>query len=69
MLDPFQKLSNPPPGTVVDHTVTRRNHFDFFLVSQKVNEVSPVAAVLLLPFQWHWWSSGCLVALSSRVQF
>lgn len=34
----FQELgggySNPPPGTVVDHTVTRRDWYDFFLVSQ-----------------------------------
>ena len=32
-------VSNVPPGTVVDHTVTRRDYFDFFLVSQKCNEV------------------------------
>uniref|UniRef100_A0A6G1SM65 Piwi-like protein 1 n=1 Tax=Aceria tosichella TaxID=561515 RepID=A0A6G1SM65_9ACAR len=25
---------NPPPGTVIDHTVTREERFDFFLISQ-----------------------------------
>lgn len=29
---------NPPSGTVLDHTVTRRDRFDFFLVSQVVNQ-------------------------------
>ncbi len=34
---------NPPCGTVVDNTITVHNHFDFFLISQKVNQgtVSP----------------------------
>ena len=31
-------LSNPPPGTVVDHTVMRRNVWDFCLVSQHVTQ-------------------------------
>ena len=31
---------NPPPGSVLDHTVTRRDMFDFFLVSQSVKQVS-----------------------------
>ena len=31
-------LSNPTPRTVVDHTITRPKMFDFFLVSQKVNQ-------------------------------
>jgi len=36
-------LSNPPPGTVVDDTVTRPEWYDFFLVSQSVRQgtVSP----------------------------
>ena len=35
--------ANPPPGTVVDHTVTRYRYKDFFLVPQAVNQgtVSP----------------------------
>ena len=35
--------ANPPPGTVVDHTVTRHRYKDFFLVPQAVNQgtVSP----------------------------
>lgn len=34
---------NPPCGTVVDNTVTLSERFDFFLISQKVNQgtVSP----------------------------
>ena len=32
-------LENPPPGTVMDHTITRRNWYDFFLVSQHVRQV------------------------------
>ncbi|KAK3090400.1 hypothetical protein FSP39_011581 [Pinctada imbricata] len=34
---------NPAPGTVVDHTLTRRDKYDFFLVSQHVRQgtVSP----------------------------
>ncbi|XP_047447719.1 piwi-like protein 1 [Mugil cephalus] len=31
------KVSNPPPGTVVDMEVTRPEWFDFFIVSQSVN--------------------------------
>ena len=31
-------LSNPAPGTVVDHTITRKMAYDFFLVSQKVGQ-------------------------------
>lgn len=32
------ELINPPPGTVVDSTVTRPEWYDFFLVSQSVNQ-------------------------------
>ena len=30
------EYANPPPGTVLDHTVTRKDRFDFYLVSQVV---------------------------------
>ncbi|GFT86538.1 piwi-like protein Siwi [Nephila pilipes] len=30
--------SNPPPGTLVDHTVTRFDRYDFYLVSQCVRQ-------------------------------
>lgn len=33
-----RQMENPPPGTVVDHTITRRDWFDFFLVSQHVRQ-------------------------------
>jgi len=40
---------NPPPGTVLDHTVTRFKYKDFFLVPQNVNQgtVSPTHFVVL----------------------
>eukprot|EP00795_Rhopilema_esculentum_P012740 gene12740-3467_t len=43
------KLDNPPPGSVVDHTVTRKDWFDFFLVSQHVRQgtVSPTHYVVV----------------------
>ena len=28
------QLYNPPPGTVIDHTITHQNWFDFYLISQ-----------------------------------
>ncbi|KAG8236234.1 Argonaute-3 [Ladona fulva] len=42
-------LANPPPGTVVDSIVTRRNWADFFLVSQSVREgtVTPTHYIVL----------------------
>ena len=33
-----QQLSNPPPGTVIDDTVTRNSWYDFFIVSQSVRQ-------------------------------
>lgn len=29
-------FENAPPGTVLDHSITRRGLFDFYLVSQKM---------------------------------
>ena len=31
-------LENPPPGSVMDHTVTRRDYYDFLLISQHVRQ-------------------------------
>ena len=49
--DPKNKnvINNPNPGTVVDHTVTRANLYDFFLVSQSVRQgtVTPTHYVVL----------------------
>ncbi|KAL4105103.1 hypothetical protein QTP88_020376 [Uroleucon formosanum] len=44
-----QKYSNPSSGTVIDNTVTRRNYFDFFLVSQHVRQgtVNPTHYIVL----------------------
>lgn len=42
-------IENVEPGTVLDHTVTRRNYFDFFLVSQLIREgtVNPTHYIVL----------------------
>nr|BAI67940.1 DjPiwiC [Dugesia japonica] len=49
--DPKNKgqVNNPNPGTIVDHTVTRANLYDFFLVSQSVRQgtVTPTHYVVL----------------------
>ncbi|KAL3877253.1 hypothetical protein ACJMK2_034986 [Sinanodonta woodiana] len=44
-----REMQNPPPGTVVDHTITRREWYDFFLVSQHVRQgtVSPTHYVVV----------------------
>ena len=43
------KLENPPPGTVVDKSVTRFNYKDFFLVPMAVNQgtVTPTHFIVL----------------------
>ncbi|KAG8319563.1 Piwi-like protein 2 [Homalodisca vitripennis] len=42
-------FENPLPGSIVDHTITRRYLFDFFLVSQMVRQgtVTPTHYVVL----------------------
>jgi aubergine-like protein len=42
-------FENPPPGTIVDSVVTRRNFKDFFLVPQSVNQgtVTPTHFVVI----------------------
>ncbi|XP_014773732.1 piwi-like protein 1 isoform X1 [Octopus bimaculoides] len=32
------QVDNPAPGTIVDHSITRKNWYDFFLVSQHVRQ-------------------------------
>merc|ERR1711981_859880 len=46
---PKADYSNPPPGTILDHTVTRFKYKDFFLVPQSVNQgtVTPTHFILL----------------------
>jgi len=33
------KYQNPPPGSVIDHTIMRVQYYDFLLVSQHVSQV------------------------------
>ncbi|CAH2043482.1 unnamed protein product, partial [Iphiclides podalirius] len=42
-------FENPAPGTVLDHTITRRDWYDFLIVSQKVNQgtVTPTHYVVV----------------------
>ena len=44
-----KQLDNPPPGSVLDHTITRKKWHDFFLVSQHVGQgtVSPTHYVMV----------------------
>lgn len=44
------RLDNPPPGTVCDKTITRKNRNDFYLISQHVMQgtVNPTHYVTLL---------------------
>ncbi|XP_060067150.1 piwi-like protein 1 [Ylistrum balloti] len=43
------EMENPPSGTVVDHTITRREWYDYFLVSQHVRQgtVSPTHYIVV----------------------
>lgn len=43
-------MDNPIPGSVVDHTITKRNWYDFLLVSQHVRQgtVSPTHYIVVL---------------------
>ena len=45
----FDRVENPPPGSFVDHTVTRLQYQDFYLVSQHVahGTVSPTHYLLV----------------------
>ncbi|KAK6165172.1 hypothetical protein SNE40_023615 [Patella caerulea] len=42
-------MDNPPPGSVIDHDITRRDWYDFFLVSQHVRQgtVSPTHYIVV----------------------
>ncbi|XP_015904269.2 piwi-like protein Ago3 [Parasteatoda tepidariorum] len=42
-------LKNPPPGSILDHSVTRKKWYDFFLVSQHVRQgtVTPTHYVVI----------------------
>lgn len=45
----LDKVENPPPGTVLDNTITRKYLADFFLVPQNVNQgtVNPTHYIVL----------------------
>ena len=46
--DGGKNVENPPPGTILDHTVTRYEFKDFFLVPQAVNQVIKVSVFQLV---------------------
>ena len=43
------KAENPPAGTILDHSVTLRDYYDYYLVPMNVNQgtVSPTHFVVL----------------------
>lgn len=43
------ELDNPPPGSVLDHTITRKNYYDFYLISQYVTQgtVTPTHYIVI----------------------
>ena len=43
------KAENPPAGTILDHTVTLRRHYDYYLVPMNVTQgtVTPTHFVIL----------------------
>ena len=55
---------NPAPGTVLDHTVTKRDWFDFFLVSQHVGQVNNPYVY----FTKHDFKANCLQLTLIRAQ-
>ncbi|MCL4124178.1 UNVERIFIED_CONTAM: hypothetical protein GTU68_054529 [Idotea baltica] len=42
-------IENPPPGSIVDHTITKRHWYDFLLISQHVRQgtVSPTHYIVV----------------------
>ncbi|KAF7287303.1 hypothetical protein GWI33_001668 [Rhynchophorus ferrugineus] len=44
-----ENAKNPPPGTIVDHTITRKYLYDFFMVAQNVRHatVNPTHYIVL----------------------
>jgi len=30
------EIQNPPPGTVIDNSITSKYHYDFYIISQNV---------------------------------
>ena len=49
LTSPSGQVENPPPGTILDHTITRYHFKDFFLVPQAVSQgtVTPVHLVVV----------------------
>ncbi len=39
------RAENPPPGTVVDHTITKKNWDNFYMISQNVNHVRKTLSI------------------------
>ena len=48
-MDHSGELTNPRPGTILDREITKRNQYDFYLVSQNVRQgiVSPTHYVVI----------------------
>lgn len=53
-------LENPAPGTVLDHTVTRRDAYDFFIVSQHVTQGTVTPSHYVVVKDWPEWPADIL---------
>ena len=66
--DGGKNVENPPPGTILDHTVTRYEFKDFFLVPQAVNQVIKVSVFQLVHLS-NFWSRFYIVILGMTFFF
>jgi len=54
-----RQLINPPPGTIIDHTVTNQEWYDFYLVSQMARQ----GTVAPTHFNVIWDRTGLVITL------
>ncbi|RZF43381.1 hypothetical protein LSTR_LSTR001642 [Laodelphax striatellus] len=58
---------NPLPGTVMDHTITRRHYYDFFIVSQHVTQGTVAPTHYLVIFDTTNWKPDYLQILTYKM--
>lgn len=46
----FRQMTNPKPGSIIDHGITSKELFDFFLVSQHVNQGTVTPTHYIVPY-------------------
>lgn len=60
-------LSNPPPGTVVDHSVTKNDWYDFFVVSQHVRQGTVTPTHFVVVHDELGWNADRIQALTYKM--